>query len=279
MDGINPFKSINPAGIEAQLNSGVNRKVNTGDASLDKSAQTAKLDKAASEFEALFIFQMLKTMRESSMKEDLFSGGKGEEVYTSMLDQEMSSVMSAGDGIGLKKALMEQLLSINEAEGAKGAEVKADNINAPNPKVDKNTAIKEFQSHIVNDEFVSPAKGSVTSGYGIRKDPVSGEHAFHSGIDISAPDGTPVRPSRPGVVVFSGVKEGYGNTVEIIHDNDYLSRYSNNRVNLVKDGERVGSSDVIALVGKGGDTDEAHLHFEIMVEGFSVNPVDVLNFN
>ena len=276
MDGINSFKPIDPALIEPQLKSGANRQVNASDTTTDKTGQTAKLDKAASEFEALFIYHMLKTMRESSMKEDLLSGGKGEEVYTSMLDQEMSSVMSQGEGIGLKKALMEQLLSNLEIEGG---EEKADNIGALSPKVDKIAAIKEFQSHLINDEFVSPAPGNVISGYGIRKDPATGEHAFHSGIDISAPEGTPVRPSKQGLVVFSGVKTGYGNTVELRHDNDYVSRYSNNRVNLVKVGERVEAPDVIALVGGKGDTTESHLHFEIMVEGFSVNPVDVLDFN
>ncbi len=271
MDSINPFKSVNPAVIEAQLNSG------TSAAGLsEKTGQAAKLDKAASEFESLFIYQMLKTMRESSMKEDLFSGGKGEEIYTSMLDQEMSVVMSEGEGIGLKKALLEQLLSNLDAEGLEG---NASSINSVTSNTVKSAAIKEFQSHLLKDEFNSPLAGSVSSGYGIRIDPATGEHAFHNGIDISAPEGTPVHPSKEGIVVFSGVKTGYGNTVELKHDNDYLSRYANNRVNLVKVGERVEATDTIALVGGGGDSSEAHLHFEVMVEGFAINPVDLLDFN
>ena len=271
MDSINPFKPINPAPIEAQLNSGPSAAGLS-----DKTGQAAKLDKAASEFESLFIYQMLKTMRESSMKEDLFSGGKGEEVYTSMLDQEMSKVMSEGEGIGLKKALLEQLLSNLEVEGLEGS---AGSINSVTPKTVNSAAIKEFQSHLLKDEFISPVEGLDSSGYGIRMDTTTGEHAFHSGIDISASEGTPVHPSKQGLVVFSGLKTGYGNTVELVHDNDYVSRYANNRVNLVKVGERVEATDVIALVGGGGDRSEAHLHFEVMVEGFAINPVDLLDFN
>ena len=271
MDGVNSYKPLNAALV--------NTKLTTNGATGTVEARDAKkLDKAASEFESLFINHMLKTMRESSMKNSLFDGGKGEEVYTSMLDTELSSIMSKGEGIGLKKALLSQL-NAQGSTPAPTSEIKEGKLQEIKPILNNKAALKEFQSHVTDDEFVLPVAGRVSSGYGIRKDPITGEHAFHSGIDIAAPQGTPVYPASPGEVVFSGKKDGYGNLVEILHDNGYLSRYGNNNELRVRRGERVSAHDVIALVGTAEDESSPHLHFETVVEGFAVNPTDFVNFN
>lgn len=270
MNGINAYRSITTL-IEARPNSSVATK--------DVAASDArKLDKATGDFEALFINHMLKTMRESSMKNSLFDGGKGEEIYTSMLDQELSTIMSSGEGIGLKKALISQLLN-QISSGEPGKDIKGARLESIKPVLNNPGALKEFQSHLKTDEFRSPVAGKISSGYGMRKNSVTGMHEMHRGIDISAPEGTPVYPTSSGEVIFSGAKEGYGNLVEIRHDNGYISRYGNNNELRARTGERVNPYDIISLVGNGEGTTGAHLHFETVVEGFAVNPVDLVNFN
>jgi murein DD-endopeptidase MepM/ murein hydrolase activator NlpD len=271
MDSIKPDNILGQFLIEPRLNSkGATGGVKTGEA--------AKLEKAASEFEALFINHMLKTMRESSMKSDLFGDGKGEELYTSMLDSELSKVMSSGDGIGLKRALMSQLLA-QIASVEETSALEEVNLQPIKPVVNNKAALLEFQKHLSSDVFISPVAGEISSGYGLRKDPVTGEHAIHNGVDIKAPLGAPVHPANAGEVVFSGKRSGYGNLIEIRHENGYISRYANIDKLLVRAGDRVNPDDIIAFVGNTEENSGAHLHFETVVEGYAVNPVDLVNFN
>ncbi|HHL39968.1 MAG TPA: hypothetical protein ENJ37_05635 [Deltaproteobacteria bacterium] len=78
------------------------------------------LERAVRDFESLFIYQMLKTMREGVEKSGLFHGGRGEEIYTSMLDMEISREMARGGGLGLAKMLMRELAPAGE-DGAQEA--------------------------------------------------------------------------------------------------------------------------------------------------------------
>ncbi|MBI5682875.1 MAG: peptidoglycan DD-metalloendopeptidase family protein [Deltaproteobacteria bacterium] len=243
-----------------------------------------ELDKAASEFESVFIYYMLKTMRESVMKADLFGDNKAEEMYRGMLDEEISKVIAKAGGIGLKDTIIK---GMNMGTDLKSIPTIQNNVelqkkDGVGDKTDSEKVLHTNNASMyqkMDDKvFNMPLKGEISSIYGIRKDPFVGEERFHRGIDIAAQEGTSVHPAMDGVVIFSGEKEGYGNIVEIRHDNGYLTRYAHNQKNMVKEGDRVTTSDIIAAVGKTGRATGPHLHFEVRIEGFAVNPINMINF-
>lgn len=112
-----------------------------------------------------------------------------------------------------------------------------------------------------------PIGGSITSGPGMRIDPIDGKWRMHNGIDIAVPEGTPVMPVGRGVVVYSGLRPGYGNTVLIEHDNRMLTLYAHNSRLQVAAGQQVDKSTVIALSGNTGRSTGPHLHFEAWHNG------------
>lgn len=116
----------------------------------------------------------------------------------------------------------------------------------------------------------------LTSGYGMRRDPFTGRQRFHHGIDLAAPVGTPILAPRDGRVVFSGWRPGYGNLVEIRHEDGSVTRYGHNSKNSVQRGERVQAGAEIAQVGSTGRSTGPHVHFEVRREGRSVNPMPFL---
>lgn len=123
-----------------------------------------------------------------------------------------------------------------------------------------------------NGEFKLPVSGKISSKYGLRHDPINGRLRQHNGIDIAVPEGTPVIPAAPGKVVSSGLSGGYGNCVVVEHENGLTSIYGHNSVNLVKAGDVVDKSTVIALSGSTGKSTGPHLHFEVRKSGVPVDP-------
>jgi murein DD-endopeptidase MepM/ murein hydrolase activator NlpD len=117
-----------------------------------------------------------------------------------------------------------------------------------------------------------PVPGPVSSGYGYREHPKSGDRKFHSGMDISVPQGTRVKATADGIVSFSGWSEGGGNTVVLEHGHGFSTAYAHNQRNLVRVGQRVRREDVIALSGATGISTGPHVHYEIWKNGRHVNP-------
>lgn len=117
--------------------------------------------------------------------------------------------------------------------------------------------------------------GRLSSDYGMRFHPILKRRIFHNGCDIPMPVGTPVFPSRSGIVNFAGWKEGYGNTVELRHKDGSLTRYGHLSKVLVKAGETVQKTkSMLGRVGSTGLSTGPHLHFEIITPGGkSVNPI------
>lgn len=110
--------------------------------------------------------------------------------------------------------------------------------------------------------------GVVTSGVGWRVDPFgTGKLAYHRGIDIAVPVGTPVRAIRKGRVVFAGDRHGYGSTVIVEHDNGDRTLYGHNSLVRVHSGDLVESGTVVAFSGNTGRSTGPHVHFEQMPSG------------
>ena len=125
-------------------------------------------------------------------------------------------------------------------------------LSAKDDLFDKNT----------NSALIWPTQGTISSGYGWRWGKI------HQGIDIAAPVGTPVWAAANGIVEFAGWDDsGYGNMLDIRHRDGSITRYAHLNVLLVKQGDTVTQSQVVAAVGSTGNSTGPHLHFEIRPQG------------
>jgi murein DD-endopeptidase MepM/ murein hydrolase activator NlpD len=111
-----------------------------------------------------------------------------------------------------------------------------------------------------------------SSGFGVRTDPFDQGPAFHSGVDFSGPMYTPVTATGPGVVSFTGVRQGYGNTVEIDHGGGLKTRYAHLATINVAVGQKVLLGERIAAMGSTGRSTGPHLHYEVWFNGRAQNP-------
>lgn len=137
------------------------------------------------------------------------------------------------------------------------------------------TLLKELQGYRVRlsqTPTISPVQGFVTSFYGRRSSPFTGEAKMHQGVDIAAPMGSPIRAAANGTVIRAGTAEDYGNFIEIAHGFGVTTRYAHASKLLVKTGTRVSKGDLIGLVGATGRTTGPHLHYEVEVGGRRVDP-------
>lgn len=120
-----------------------------------------------------------------------------------------------------------------------------------------------------------PVQARVSSGFGWRKDPFTGERAWHSGVDFAAPQGSPVQAAWDGRVVFNGERGGYGRMVVLEHEGGWRTYYAHNNENTVKVGDQVHAGQTIATVGSSGRSTGPHLHFEIRQGNLAWNPKQI----
>lgn len=129
---------------------------------------------------------------------------------------------------------------------------------------------------ISGDLFKWPLHGWITSWYGWRKDPFSGDRSFHTGLDIGANRGASVRAAMEGVVSATGYSTVSGNYIVIRHHSGYTTMYGHlDRID-VKQGRSVSQGTLIGAVGSTGYSTGPHLHFTISKYGRTMNPMTVL---
>ena len=154
----------------------------------------------------------------------------------------------------LEKEMYVQAKSYDEvAQMAKEQEIRMENIPAIQPVMNKDLK-------------------RVASGYGMRIDPVYHVRKFHQGMDFTAPTGTEVFATGNAKVDFAGWKQGYGNTVILDHGYGYKTLYAHLYKILVRKGQKVRRSDIIALVGNTGKSTGPHLHYEVRLNNKPVDP-------
>src|SRR5581483_9141577 len=118
-----------------------------------------------------------------------------------------------------------------------------------------------------------PVEGNLTGSYGMRIDPLSGEGGeFHSGVDICAPIGTPVRATADGVVVMAQMEGGYGRLIRVDHGNGISTYYGHLSKFFVFPGQEVRRGEKIGAVGNTGRVTAPHLHYEVRNHGTPLNP-------
>ncbi len=121
--------------------------------------------------------------------------------------------------------------------------------------------------------IANPLPGSsVTSRFGMRRDPILGSRAMHSGMDFRAPLGHPVRATGAGTVITTGWNGGYGRMVEIDHGHGIVTRYAHLKSISVEEGETVEAGTIVGKVGSSGRSTGPHLHYEIRRSGEPTNP-------
>lgn len=125
----------------------------------------------------------------------------------------------------------------------------------------------------VTSRYIRPTSGVVTSSYGPRIHPIKGQVGFHTGVDIGAGYGTPIKAAASGTVVVAGWVSGYGKTVIIDHGNGEQTLYGHTSSYNVSAGQTVKQGEVIAHVGSTGNSTGPHLHWEIRKNGQHVSPM------
>jgi len=175
------------------------------------------------------------------------------EQIAQMTNDQMASSLSLKVDV-LEKELYVQTKSFDEIiEMAKTREVRMENIPAIQPVLNKDLK-------------------RVASGYGVRIDPVYHVRKFHQGMDFTAPTGTEVFATGNAKVIFTGWKQGYGNTVILDHGFGYKTVYAHLYKSLVRKGQKVKRYDIIALVGNTGKSTGPHLHYEVRLNDRAVDP-------
>ena len=157
-------------------------------------------------------------MRRTVDKRGLFNGGQAEQIYESLLDQELSKRTTGHGGNSLANLLYQQF-KIRHSSEVGGAE--------------------HTQGTGVLDDSAPrwPIRARVSSAFGLRKDPIDGQTRFHRGIDLVGREGALVRSSLPGRVSISEYQKGYGNLVTLDHGHGVTTLYAHNKSNLVKKGD------------------------------------------
>ena len=121
-----------------------------------------------------------------------------------------------------------------------------------------------------------PVAGYISSLYGPRRDPFTGGPDYHSGVDLAAARGTPVKATADGTVTSAGYLGNYGNAIVLEHGFGIGTRYGHLSGFNIRAGERVKRNQVIGFVGATGRATSPHLHFEILLNGRTLNPINIL---
>ncbi len=113
----------------------------------------------------------------------------------------------------------------------------------------------------------------LSSNFGVRSDPLTHLPSMHEGLDFVAPVGTPVMATAAGQVVQARYNGAYGNMVELVHAEGFVTRYAHLQKILVQPGQRVGAGERIGLLGNTGRSTGPHLHYEVLFRGQAMHPI------
>jgi len=136
--------------------------------------------------------------------------------------------------------------------------------------------LEQKRNKLASTPSIRPVEGWITSKFGYRTSPFTGQNDFHSGIDISNRSGTEVIATADGKISYAARKMYIGNVVVIDHGDGLNSRYGHLKKILVKQGQEIKRGDVIALLGNTGQSTGPHVHYEIHLNGTPVNPLNYI---
>ena len=247
--------SIDPGGLSRPTPTSLGKKSTSAQSSgaagkkadaVATAKEQAELRKACQLFEAQFLKMIFKEMRKTLPKGGLMHGGAGEDIFTDLKDEAVSDSLAQSGTVGLAALLEAQLSSRGVVRpGAKmgqpltgGGESAAGSLQAP-------------------------LKGRLTSAFGLRTHPLTGEDRPHQGVDLAAPEGTPIAAAAAGQVSFAGEQGDYGNLVVVSHADGSTTYYGHCQEIKVAEGQEVSAGQMLASVGASGLATGPHLHFEV----------------
>ncbi len=267
----------------------------------------------AKEFEAILLAQVISAMRktvpesgtlEASANRKMLDGAFDQQVARSLVDKgglgiadqivgQIARQQAARDAAGGRKASSASALgavaNAAVADGAAnaatlgraaGASQIASAIRARIPSA---TSLRTHgvatmsAGAMTSAATVVPVAGEVSSPFGMRSDPFTGEPRFHAGVDVAAPRGSEIRAVADGEVVFSGWRPGgEGRVVDIRHADGLVTSYAHAERTLVRAGQHVVAGEVLATVGSSGRSSGPHLHFAAARDGQAIDPSALL---
>jgi len=216
---------------------------------------------AAASFESYMLEMMIKEMRKT-VPEGMFQSA-GVEVFSGMFDQAIAREIADAGGLGLVAAM-----ALGE-DGAACAAVRA----GPEPGSARLAAPRAPFAGCA-----PPVVGRVSSPFGDRVDPFEGGRRFHRGLDVAAPEGTPIHSLADGVVTMAQERAGYGRVVVVEHADGWSSLYAHCDAMDVTPGQRVARGEVLGTVGSSGRSTGPHLHLELHLHGTAVDPASSLGW-
>jgi murein DD-endopeptidase MepM/ murein hydrolase activator NlpD len=159
-------------------------------------------------------------------------------------------------------------------ENVKALKAEAEVREAGFGEVEK--VILEKRDLFASTPNIFPVQGSISSGYGWRRNPFSKRREFHQAIDLVAPWGTPVKAAAQGKVAYAGWRNAYGLTVQIEDGHGYSTVYGHLSRILVKKGAGVEKGGIIGRIGSTGHSTGPHLHFEVWFQGKTIDPLKLM---
>lgn len=209
-------------------------------------------------FEELVLRQLIGAMRKTIPDSGTLEGGAARSTLDGVFEERLSQALAGGKGIGLADALLRQFERVT-GEAAR----------SPDGDLATSGSGKARSSA---SRAVAPVAGRVTSAFGPRPDPWTGETETHRGVDLAAPVGTPVVAMLDGEVQDVGWQGNAGQVVVVQHANGVVSRYAHLARAAVVPGESVAAGGVIGAVGTTGRVTGPHLHLAVEKDGQPVDP-------
>ncbi|HVZ81501.1 MAG TPA: M23 family metallopeptidase [bacterium] len=208
----------------------------------------------------------------------------------SLMDSQFRKLLKLGD----KKEVVSQFAGMGgptEEESARFSQLLQEKNDELARKVEANlklthqqavkqeASFKEISSYLNKQSSILaatpslwPVKGWITSGFGRRASPLTGEPGRHMGVDIANEVNTPIRAAADGIVTYAGWEAGYGRLVAIEHGYGYSTRYGHCARIEVKVGDEVKRGQVVGYMGSTGHSTGSHVHYEVRVHGVPVDP-------
>jgi murein DD-endopeptidase MepM/ murein hydrolase activator NlpD len=244
----------------------------------------------AKEFEAVLLAQVISAMRKTVPESGMLEASANRKMLDGAFDQEVARSLAAKGGLGIAEQIVGQIEREQGKDAASGtsrvvgptAAVSASATTAPSTARALGASAPAGRTEssaaaLSTENPVLPVEGAISSPFGIRSDPFTGEQRFHAGVDVAAPRGTAIHAVADGEVVFAGWRRGgSGRVVEVRHADGLVTSYAHAERTLVRAGQHVVAGEVVATVGSSGRASGPHLHFAAARDGQAIDPSSLL---